>query len=560
LAEADLVISGRIASLHGRSGMGWVERLAVSGERIIASGTASDVEPLVGPRTRRLTLGPDEAVIPGLTDAHLHLEDVALAGDRVDLAGVDLETAVGRIRDADRGLGDPDAWLEGDGWDADRWGSWPGASLLEATAPGRRAAFWAHDRHALWVSERALVEAGVDAGTSDPPGGLIRRDPSGRPSGILHETAAGLVLARIPRASVERRIAAVARLLPRLLAVGLVAAHDPGSLIAEADLTAQAVYRTLDERGWLAIDVHASVRREGLPAAIAAGMRTGDLLAPDLPAGGVRARFGWLKLFADGTLGSRTAAMLAPFQAGPDGAADEGRGLFQIDPGELAELVAEAAAAGIVAQVHAIGDAAVRATLDALGSTGGGSRPAPRVEHAQLVDPSDLGRFRSLGVVASVQPVHLGTDAPAARAAWGDRADRAYPYRSIMEAGGDLAFGTDAPVEPWDPWPGLEQAVTRRAAWWPGDRPTLGPSEGIDLATALRAATIGPALAAGLADRGRLVAGQRADLLVVPAGVLATPVVPGGPLGLARPRLVLVGGRVVAEAGATPSQPGAAPS
>jgi predicted amidohydrolase YtcJ len=295
--------------------------------------------------------------------------------------------------------------------------------------------------------------------------------------------------------------------------------------------------------------VHSSVRREALRAAIEAGLRTGEPLVPGAARAGVHARFGWLKLFADGTLGSRTAAVIEPFEPGRAHRSDGGRGLFQVDPPELAGLVAAAAAAGIVAQVHAIGDAAVRATLDALAPTASGFGPAARVEHAQLIDAADLPRFGAHGIVASVQPVHLGTDAPVARRAWGARADRAYPYASILAAGGVLAFGTDAPVEPWDPWPGLEQAVTRRAPSWPSDDPPLGPTESVDLATAIRAATIGPARAAGLTDRGRLVAGQRADLLVIPAEALATPVVAGGPLGRVRPRLVVVGGREVAGAG-----------
>ena len=150
-----------------------------------------------------------------------------------------------------------------------------------------------------------------------------------------------------------------------------------------------------------------------------------------------------------------------------------------------------------------------------------------------------------------MQPAHIGSDAATARLAWGDRADRAYSYASIRRAGGRLAFGTDAPIEPWDPWPGLEQAVTRRSGAWSAGTPPIGPSEALDLAEALRAATIGPAFAAARSDAdrsvgGRLVAGGRADLLVIDASALATPVIAGGPLGRTRPRLVLLGGREVA--------------
>jgi predicted amidohydrolase YtcJ len=544
--HAELLITGRIATLEGDAGMGWTQALAIGGGRVLAHGPAAALDELVGPRTRRLGLGPDEAVVPALADAHLHLLDSALAGERLDLTGLAPPAALERVAAAHAALDEPDAWLEGDGWDADAWGTWPDAAELDRAAPGRRVALWAHDRHALWVSTRALDEAGISARSDDPAGGMVRRRDDATPSGVLHETAAALVLARIPPPAPARRAEAVERLSRRLVVAGLGAVHDPGSMVAEAGLAGVDVYRTLDESGRLPLAVHVSVRRESLAAAVAAGLRSGDRLVPGLPEERVNARFGWLKLFADGTLGSRTAAMLEPFERGLDGAAGGGLGMFQLAPAELAALVEQAAAAGLATQVHAIGDASVRAALHALAPSRRRAALAPRIEHAQLVDAADLPRFGVLGIVASVQPAHLGTDAATARMAWGERADRAYPYRSIAAGGGVLAFGTDAPIEPWDPWPGLEEAVTRRSPAWPAGTPALGPAEALDLAAALRAATVGPAIAAGRPDVGRLVAGGRADLLVIDAEALAIPVVAGGPLGRTRPRLVLLGGREVA--------------
>ena len=208
-----------------------------------------------------------------------------------------------------------------------------------------------------------------------------------------------------------------------------------------------------------------------------------------------------------------------------------------------------AAAAGIATTIHAIGDHAVRAALDALEPTVGRVPLMPRLEHIQLVHPDDRGRFARAGIAASVQPIHLRADAAAARRLWGDRAEtNGYTWRTLADSGAVLAFGTDAPVEPIDPWPGLAMAVTRSDAGWPAGTPPFGPHEALTLERAIRAACTGPAMTARESDRGRLVPGQRADLVVLPIAALTEPVEPGGALATARPRLVLVDGAVGYEA------------
>jgi hypothetical protein len=172
----------------------------------------------------------------------------------------------------------------------------------------------------------------------------------------------------------------------------------------------------------------------------------------------------------------------------------------------------------------------------------------PRVEHVQLLAPTDRERFARGGIAASVQPIHLRADAAAARRLWGARAEaNGYTWRTIADTGAVLPFGTDAPVEPIDPWPGLAMAVTRSDPSWPAGTPPFGPGEALTLARALRAACIGPAESAREADRGRLVPGHRADLVVLPIEALLEPVEPGGALATARPRLVLVDGAVAYE-------------
>ncbi len=342
--------------------------------------------------------------------------------------------------------------------------------------------------------------------------------------------------------------AALPRITSELVALGVVAVHDPGGLRPDPLLAgAHVAYANLAAAGRLAVRVHASIRAEGLGRAIERGWRSGQPLGGD-PQG--RARVGWLKLFADGSLGSRTARMLAPFEPGDAASGPDDRGMWVTPPEELSELTRRAADGGFATQIHGIGDAAVRAALDAFEPSAPRSLPLrARIEHCQIVDPGDLARFGRLGIVASVQPVHLRSDADLARRTWGARAERSsYAWRSLLDAGALLAFGTDAPVEPVDPWPGIALAIERRWPDWPLAAGRFGPAESLTLDQALRAACLGPALAEGSLDRGRLVAGQRADLVVIPAASIAAPIEAGGPLATTRPRLVMIEGTVAFEA------------
>jgi hypothetical protein len=544
----DALVTGRIATLAGTSGFGWVEAVGIRGGRVAFAGSAIELETRADPFTVRFELDPDEVAIPGLTDAHLHLADGGIALENADLTGsATLEDGLLAIR-AVHERAPADDWIEGHGWDSDRWGGWPTAADLERVAPGRRVAIWAHDHHALWVSRAALVSASVDRATDDPPGGIIRRDEDGEASGILHETAARLVMSRVPRPTDERYERLIASLATELVRLGVVAVHDPGAVSLQEGLAGPiAAYRALAERGRLPLRVHACIREEQVAAAVEAGLRSGGQLSP----GTGRARLGWLKLFADGTLGSRTAALLEPIEPEPDRPLPAGteRGVFMTPPERLADLAATAADHGIATMIHAIGDWAVRASLDALAPTVARVPLMPRLEHVQLLHPDDRGRFAASGIAASVQPIHLRSDAAAARRLWGTRAETTgYSWRTIWETGAVLAFGTDAPVEPIDPWPGLAMAVTRADPSWPAGTPPFGSHEALTLERTLRAACIGPAESARETDRGRLIPGQRADVVVLPIEALTEPVTPGGALSTARPRLVLVDGGIAYEA------------
>jgi predicted amidohydrolase YtcJ len=292
------------------------------------------------------------------------------------------------------------------------------------------------------------------------------------------------------------------------------------------------------EAGELPIRLHAGVRSDGLENAIERGLRSGSPIGR-APAN--RLAFGWLKLFADGTLGSRTAALLEPREDTTE------RGLFTTPPDVLAERTRIAAAAGITTTIHTIGDAAVRAALDVLEPTAASATFMPRLEHVQLCHPDDRVRFGRTGVAASVQPIHLREDAAGARRDWGARAESAgYTWRSLLDACATLAFGQDAPLEPVDPWPGIALAVARRDPTWAASEPSFGATEALTIEQALRASTVG--VAATIKDPlgGRLDVGSRADLIVLPAAP-DDERLRAAAFGDLRPRLVLLGGEAMFE-------------
>jgi predicted amidohydrolase YtcJ len=543
MTVADLVIHGRVATLAGDSGFGWEQGIALGGGRVVGVGSEADLERLVGPQTQRWQLPDHQLVVPGITDAHLHLMTLTLAADHIDLTGFDLAEALEAVAVRHRAMldsSDADGWLFGHGWSAHDLGGWPTAEMLDRAAPGRRVELVAHDHHASWLSVAALRAAGITATTADPEGGVVRRDETGQPTGILHETAGALIEVAIPEPAeslVKQSLFGVAR---ELAALGITGCHDPGELSADTQIIRGPLfYRRLAEKAELPLRVHASVRAPQLAKAIEVGLRSGQTSG--------RYAMGWLKLFSDGSLGSRSAAMLEPYTDAATNPPTGGpRGMFLTSVEDLADLAGRAEANGIAVQIHAIGDAAVRAALDVFESL----PPAPRhmallrrVEHAQLVDPADQQRFGALGVAASVQPVHLRSDEPQIRAGWGERGVNSIPLRALLDGGALIPFGTDAPVEPPDPWPGIAEAVVRRNPSDPS-APQVGPRQQIGLARAMRAASLDPALVAGQTDLGRLTVGSRADLLIVPSAGFAHPI-DASALSATRPLATLIDGQVV---------------
>jgi predicted amidohydrolase YtcJ len=518
---ADLIVTGWIATLVGPSGFGWAEALAVRDGRVLAVGRRADMEPLAGSRTVQWRLGEQLVVTPSLTDAHLHLTGAALAAGQPDLTSLHLAQvteaialAHGRLLE----LGDDDGWLLGHGWSFEALAGRPTAALLDEAAPGRPVALWAHDHHSRWLSSRALALGGISA-QNDPPSGRIERDEHGQPTGILYEQAAGLVEAFIPEAADDEAEAAINAYAGLLASLGVTSVHDPGGVAPDPQLRGGSVrYRAMASAGRLPLRVMACVREEQLERAIELGFRTGQPEGePEGELASGRYRDGWLKLFSDGALGSRTAALLAPYEPGdPAGPPPGGsKGMPLRSGAQLGDLARHAALAGIASQIHAIGDGAVRTVLDVLETLPAVAGAMHRIEHAQLIDASDVARFAALGVAASVQPCHLLSDAPAMREAWGLRTATAFPLAALDRAGTLLPFGTDAPVEPADPWRGIAAAVTRRGPGWPAGS-TFHPEQAISLARALRGTCLDGPRTAHIDDEGHLGIGARADFVVLP--------------------------------------------
>ena len=539
--RAERVIVGRVATLAGESGWGWQSALAIAGGRVIAVGAESEVAALVAPSTKWSRLPADVVVLPGITDAHLHLMTLVLAESQLNLNGLDRRgalEAIGRAHRERAARGDETGWLLGHGWSMHALGGWPDADMLQRVAPGRPVALYAHDHHSRWVSHTAIRLADIDGARGDAQANLVRRDASGRPSGILHEGSASLVDDVIPEPSRAELEAGLQQVAARLAGLGVTGCHDPGELNDDREIKRGPLfYRELAEKGRLPLRVHASIRDPQLDRALELGLRSGD--------GRGRYTTGWMKLFIDGSLGSRSAALLAQYE---DAAANPPTGgpsgMVVTDAQELADLLRRAALGGIVGEVHAIGDAAVRMALDVFAATSAVDSPLrPRIEHAQLVDPADQPRFGALGIAASVQPVHLRSDAQQQRQAWGSRSENTFPLRAFVEAGALIPFGTDAPVEPPDPWPGIAVAVARRDPFDADEMPT-GADQAISIERAIRAACLDPALVAGRADQGRLLAGAVADLVVVPANVVDQDTDPAE-LASTRPLATMLDGQLI---------------
>jgi predicted amidohydrolase YtcJ len=474
-----------------------------------------------------------------LTDAHIHLQQYALAQRKVDCETGSKSECLKRLAERAGGVA-PGGWILGHGWNQNEWPEGFGtAGELDAIAPQNPVYLTAKSLHAAWVNSLALSRAGISAQTVDPTGGQIQRDSQGRPTGILIETAMELVSSKIPPPSTEEIASAVHAVQPRLWGMGISGVHD----FDQRDCF--AALQMIRDHNELRLRVVKSIPIHDLPHAVELGLRTGF--------GDDYLRIGSVKAFADGALGPHTAAMFSPYEGDGDN-----RGILMLDGEELFERGRLAVENGLSLAVHAIGDRANHEVLDAYAQLRELERALPRaklssedpknslrhrIEHVQIIHPADLPRLAELGVIASMQPIHAPSDYPAADRYWGKRSANAYAWRSILDHGTRVAFGSDAPVESPNPFWGIHAAVTRRRSDGSPGPDGWYPAQKIQLNEALKGFTRGPAYAAGMEDRlGKLLPGYCADMLILDTDLFTCP---SDRIREIRPLATMVGGNWV---------------
>lgn len=488
-----------------------VAALLVRDGVILAAGDAAEVRAQLRPDYDLIDLA-GRALIPGLTDAHIHLLWTGLNFQAIDLDGVpSLDEALERIRQQAERL-PPGAWVRGHGWNHSLWEHrWPTAADLDRVTAGRPAILSRKDGHSVWLNTRALEIAGIDERTAEPSGGVIQCDERGYPTGVLSENANDLAWNVVPPPSAVENQQALRAIIRACNARGLTSLHIPESTDT---LSTLQVLKGMDELHARCL-FHIPYRQ--LDDYIALGVRSGF--------GDGMLRIGGVKIFGDGSLGSCTCHMLSPFAG-----SKTNYGMPTVPEDELFAAVHKANANGIAVTIHAIGDRANRTVLDAIAAHRA-QPPAPgtvapllpnRIEHAQHIDPTDVPRFAALNVIASMQPIHATSDYQIAERLVGpERSLWSYAWQPLQQSGAVLALGSDAPVETFDPWAGLHAAVTRQRQ---DGQPPNGwhPELALSLEQALWGYVIGPAIASHETERkGRLAPGMAADLVVIGADPFA---------------------------------------
>ncbi len=503
-----------------------VSAVAVRGGVVVASGTDADVKKLQGATTKMVDLGGKFAM-PGFNDAHAHLGDAGRIKLSVDVTGMkSLAEMQARVKAAAQAA-TPGAWLTGGGWDHTLWDSktLPTKADLDAVTVGHPTFLVRVDGHIAIANSAALVAAGITKATPDPQGGKIDRDASGEATGIIRETAQALIDKKIPPPTPELR--------------------RRGIELALADAVEHGVTSVQDNSDWEDFLVYEQLEKEGkLPARISEWLSFNapvDLLNKHRayhPADDPMLHTTMLKGFMDGSLGSRTAALKAPYSDDPGNS-----GIPRYQQAQLNQMAIERAQAGFQMGFHAIGDRAVSMALDAFAVAQGSgpltadmqtmrapngrkivhatlTGPRNRIEHSQVVDAADFARYKQLGVIASMQPNHLLTDMNWAEQRLGpERAKTAYAWKSFLDAGVVLAFGTDYPVEPITPYRGVYCAVTRMNE---AGTQTYVPEEKLTIWQAIYAYTQGSAYAEfAESKKGKLANGYFADFIVLDRDITA---------------------------------------
>jgi predicted amidohydrolase YtcJ len=505
----------------------WAEAVASRGERIVAVGSDDEIAPYIGESTEVIDAAGG-MLVPGLIDTHIHF----LEGG-AGLASVQLRDAktpeefVARIAAFAKTL-KPGEWILNGNWDHEQWGGeLPQREWIDAVTPDNPVWINRLDGHMNLANSKALALAGVDADTPDVEGGEIVRDADGQPTGILKDNAMGLVEAVVPPPTEAQLDRALAAAMAHVASHGVTSVHDMGNW------RNLATYRRAHSKGELITRIYSVVP-------LADWRRLRDEVA-EHGRGDAWLRIGGLKGFMDGSLGSHTAAFLEPFTDAPDD-----RGFLVNDLDDMRAWIDGADAAGLHVMVHAIGDRAIRDLLDIyrdVAAKNGARDRRFRMEHAQHIHPDDLPRFAAQGVIASMQPYHAIDDGRwADRVIGKERARTTYAFRSLIESGAHLSFGSDWFVAPPTPLEGIYAAVTRRTL--DGAHPEgWVPEQKIPVEQALRAYTVEAAYASFEEDvKGMLKPGYLADFVLIDRDLTR---IPAAEIRDARVLNTVLGGKVV---------------
>lgn len=487
------------------------DALLVDHGKVVATGSAATLGKQAG--AAKIVDGHGRTLLPGLIDAHGHVMDLGYMKTMVNLVpttSLDQALAVTKAfaaqhRDA--------AWIRGGGWNQEIWklGRFPTARELDKAVSNRPAWLSRVDGHASWANSAAIKLAGITRDTKDPPGGRIERDAQGNPSGVFVDGAQALIESHIPAPTEAQREAALDAALAEMRSVGMTGVDDAG-----IDLPTYELYREYADEHRLTTRIYAMIRDTG--SAFDTISANGPLLGYGNDFLTVRA----VKLYSDGALGSRGAAMLAPYSDDP-----HNRGLLFHPPAELTAMIGKALAKGYQVNIHAIGDGANHEVLDSFAAAyklHGGENLRNRVEHAQIVAPSDIPRFVQLKLVASMQPTHATSDKNMAVQRIGkERMKGAYAWRTFLDQGTVVAGGSDFPVESPNPFYGLHAAITRQDHQ---NQPPGGwyPEQAMTRLEAFRAFTLSAAWAAHEEKTmGSLEPGKWADFIVVDRDIFTIP-------------------------------------
>jgi predicted amidohydrolase YtcJ len=515
-APAELVFTnGAVYTVDGARS--WAEAVGVSGGRIVFVGTGAAAKVWIGPSTKVVDLG-GKMLLPAFHDSHVHPIWGGMEALECDLHGLATADEVLKAVAAYAAAHPEAKWIRGGGWDLTLFPQGnPSRTLLDEVVPDRPVLLDASDGHSAWANSKALAIAGITKATPDPPLGRIERDPkTGEPSGALREDAVHLVAKHMPRHTAEDCAAGLKKALQIANGYGLTSLQEASA--SEAELKA---YADADAAGTLTARVNASIA-VNIDKGVAELPRLMELRAKYR---GKRLRAGGVKIYADGVLETRTAAVLEPYI----GFGDD-RGMANLKPADFQALATALDKEGFQIHIHAIGDRGIRDSLDALeaAETANGRRDARHhVAHLELIEPPDIPRFRRLGVVANFQPFWANGDQYITELTepelGPERSRWLYPIASVLAAGGVAAFGSDWSVSSMNPLDGIEVAVTHREPP-KGPGPAWLPQEQIALPEAIAGYTIGGAyLDFSEKETGSIEVGKAADLIVLDRNLFEIP-------------------------------------